>query len=145
METIDKPEKVIDALHEKMLELAEQELGLNPPEWVDDLIDYLFNKNQVIFFIDENMDLDGYVCFWRYGKKRFTWIKKGLRGLHKNPTNMTQGDYVYIPLCVVKQEKAEGFLDRSVHSIKQLIPEVREISYHAPDGRFTRIIMEDEL
>lgn len=127
-----------------MRQLAEEELEIKTPDWFLDMFDYLINKNQIIFFLDEDYHLEGYTCFWRYGKKRFRWIKQGLMSLRSNPLNMASGSYVYIPICVCRREKAEGFLDRSVHSIKELVPDVREISYHDVSGVFIRIRMEGE-
>ena len=80
--------------------------------------------------------LSGYVCLWRYGKRKFNYIKNKANSPVKNPIHLTRGDNIYIPISVSRKDRLEGELERSVNSILKKYEKIKSIAWHDTDNEF---------
>jgi len=104
------------------------------PGWFREFFDYLFKKNQIILYFDQDTnDLDGFICYWKYGKNRKKWVRDmGFKEDHRFK-QMTKGRNVYIPLAITKFDDDLNMIKDSV--LKQN-ENIDSITWHTTDGQF---------
>jgi len=105
------------------------------PGWFREFFDYLFKKNQVIMYFDEDTnELDGFICYWKYGKNRRKWIKD-MNFLKENKfKQMTKGKNVYIPIALSRENG--GPVGTVFDAILKRNKDIDSITWHTTDGQF---------
>jgi hypothetical protein len=84
------------------------EAGEEVPENFDEIFNFLLDNNQIIFFIDQNDCVKGFVCYYRYGKRKRKYVKN--MSLLYEYKKMCEGEYGYVPVAASRFDFVDNFL-----------------------------------
>ena len=120
----------MNRLVEVMKNMAEDDGNMENPGWMEEFFNYLVKYNQIIFFIDENDCMTAFMGYWRFGNRRWKFIKKAMN-LEHNPGQMTKGNHLYIPIIVVRHDKRlSNYMPKFLSFLKEKVPDALTISWH---------------
>ena len=134
--------KLLDIL----IRMTNEDGQFKDPGWMQEFFTDLIRKNQLIIRIDSNDCVTAFLGYWKFGNKRFKYIKN-ITTVTKCPKQMSKGKHLYIPIVVLRPDvQGNGYMKSFLSSLKRRVPDATTISWHDSKGKFRthKVIREDK-
>ncbi len=119
---------------EKLMELADD--AFDDPGWMKEFFSDIVKKKQYIVTVDDEADISSFICYWKFGNKRWGFIRK-CQFAEECPKQMGKGKHLYIPLFWIREDRRGTMsIKKFADILKRECADATTLSWHDENERF---------